>query len=59
MNPERGGRQVWQVRVIDGFHVIEAATPTGRVGVRLLGDAPFSSYMVPGGGDLLAITAPL
>lgn len=55
----RGARQVWSVRVSDGFHRVEAATPTGRVGVRLLGDAPFSSYMVPGGGDLLAITAPL
>ena len=55
----RGGRQVWSARVSDGFHRVEAATPTGRVGVRLLGDAPFSSYMVPGGGDLLAITAPL
>lgn len=56
---EHEGRQLWRVRVSDGFHRVEAANPTGRVGVRLLGDAPFSSYMVPGGGDLRAITPPL
>lgn len=53
-----GARDVYRLLLAAGPHRLEGETAATRFGLRVYGYAPFTSYMFPGGGDLVSIAAP-
>lgn len=54
-----GARDVRRIQLSYGSHHLEGVNPMSRFGLRVYGYAPFTSFMYPGGGDLVSIAPPL
>jgi hypothetical protein len=54
-----GAREIYRLPLADGAHRLEGETGGTRFGLRVYGYAPFTSFMFPGGGDLVSIAPPL
>lgn len=54
-----GARDIYRVPLSLGAHRLEGETTGTRFGLRVYGYAPFTSFMFPGGGDLVSIAPPL
>ncbi len=54
-----GARDIYRLRVAAGAHHIAGTNPGSRFGLRVYGFAPYTSYMYPGGMDLVSIAPPL
>lgn len=54
-----GARDIYRIEVSAGAHHLEGVNPMSRFGLRVYGYALFTSFMYPGGGDLVSIAPPL
>nr|MBK7066742.1 hypothetical protein [Deltaproteobacteria bacterium] len=54
-----GARDLYRLPLSEGAHRLEGETTGTRFGLRVYGFAPFTSFMYPGGGDLVSIAPPL
>jgi len=54
-----GARDLYRLPLSQGAHRLEGETTGTRFGLRVYGFAPFTSFMYPGGGDLVSIAPPL
>lgn len=53
-----GARDIYRIAVQPGAHRLEGGTPDARLGMKQYGYAPYTAYLLTGGGALRPITVP-